>query len=224
MLVDASLSITNNLDVTAEPLSIFHQEQILRDCHMILRSRYGILCHVTDVSIVRQHHNNFINIRIKRDYVNTVFISVDWQRNISYCFIASDKLEPVIVVVAIDHIYGRLQKLPRCLIYSLEVALKDFCAWTNSLQLKNLEFTYTNAMTRTQSQTRRHRCHSAHFHLKLHISRALYAQLFPAFQFTYTRSTSASIDTIDQFVYVQNTQKYGWKVIQHKILIGEISA
>lgn len=220
MLVDDFLTITPKLGFTSNPLSFHEYHQILRDCRHVMHHRYGIMCHVTDISIVRQRRNNYVNVRIKRDYINTIFIWTDSSNSISFCFIASDKLEPVIIIVAINHATGRIMQFPSHLISSLETALNAFCLWSGKLQLDTLQFTYTNAQKRAESKRLHQTCHSSHFHLKLHIDVAFYAKLFPAYQFTSIASDSNlhGFHQIDQIKYVNDISKLKWNDVRLEIL------
>jgi hypothetical protein len=138
----------------------------------------------------------------------------------TFCFIASDKLEPVVIVVAVDHRIGRLLSFPSHKIDSLESALKDFCAWTQTIDWANTQFTYTDYPTRVKSHKHNMRCHSMHFHLKLHIDHNLYGALFPAFQFTYVAAPNDAdqFSDADQFQYVRRLKKMSWADTRRKLM------
>ena len=218
MLVNEELVISSQLQLTDCPLSPDLHRQVLRDTQSMLRQKYGIMQHVTEPSIVRQNKHNYINIRIKREYVNTVFIWTDSSNSMSFCFIASDKLEPVIIVVVIDHDIGRLTVFPTHKTPSLATAIDNFCSWTGYLDPHTLEYTYTDNTKRSVDRHLNRRCHSAHFHLKIHVKLSLYRVLFPAYNFTNIAmgldNGCNSVENIDQMQYVQQMPKLKWMEVR----------
>lgn len=225
MLVDETLTIVPELSYTRYPLTMNQSHQVLSDCRKLMKSKYGIMYHVTDIFVVRQNRNNYVNVRIKRDYVNTVYISTSNSLSASFCFIASDKLESVIILVVIDHNVGRLHVLPNNLLPFLEIAVNEFCLWTETLQLSDLRFTYTNQQQRQKCRDMQQKFHSAHFHLKIHIDKILYKKLFPAFCFIEISSrldTTNTFESIDQFQYVNMIQKFNWSTVKKMIYDQEL--
>jgi hypothetical protein len=80
MLVDDLLTIVPELRYTRFPLTIIQSHQVLSDCRELMKRKYGIMRHVADMFVVRQNRNNYVNVRIKRDYVNTVFVDFNCKK------------------------------------------------------------------------------------------------------------------------------------------------
>jgi hypothetical protein len=92
-----------------------------------------------------------------------------------FCFVASEQLEPIVVVVAVHPELGRLERLEPAHVAALEVAVQQF---KTRFGLKDESYAYTCLKDRLAAAS----CHSRHFHLKIRIPTEMYLRVFPAAQ------------------------------------------
>jgi hypothetical protein len=91
---------------------------------------------------------------------------------VMFCFMASNQMEPIVVVVVVDPELGRLVDITEAQLLQLEVALDQF---RKRFQLEGETYAYTGAAERLRGSL-----HSQHFHLKIRIPTEMYLQIFPA--------------------------------------------
>ena len=92
-----------------------------------------------------------------------------------FCFVASEQLEPIVVVVAVHPELGRLERLEPAHVPALETAVQQF---KTRFGLKDETYAYTCLKDRLAAAS----CHSRHFHLKIRIPTEMYLRVFPAAQ------------------------------------------
>ena len=79
-----------------------------------------------------------------------------------FCFLASEQLEPIVVLVAVHPELGRLEQLAPAHVPALETAIQQF---KNRFGLKDETYAYTCLSDRRAASSG----HSRHFHLKIRI-------------------------------------------------------
>lgn len=135
--------------------------------------------HIYDVKIVTNPRKNFINIRVKAEYSTLLFHS--FYNGIYYCFFLSDKLEPFVIVTALDPVDGRLVKLNAYQVTDMDKAVTDF---RTKYGIANETYHYTSLRERQETDkfsgaTSDTKSHSSHWHIKIRIATAMYKKCFP---------------------------------------------
>ena len=92
-----------------------------------------------------------------------------------FCFLASDQLEPIVVLVAVHPELGRLEQLAPAHVPALETDIQQF---KTRFGLKDETYAYTCLSDRRAAASG----HSRHFHLKIRIPTEMYLRVFPAAQ------------------------------------------
>ena len=85
---------------TADVLSTRAVNIIRNDARNALHSRDPLLVCTTDIRIVRDGTQNYINLRVKPQFSNVLYC--ERGASCTHCFIASDKHEPWVVGVILD--------------------------------------------------------------------------------------------------------------------------
>ena len=140
-----------------------------------LRQKNPYLPHLMDVRIVSTFdekgvfQKNHVNIRSKPAFVS--MIHHEKSQDVMFCFMASDQLETMVIIVPVHAESGKLLDLTLEQLQQLDVAIRQF----KSLHKIDKEtYAYTPSDQRSRCQQ-----HSRHFHLKMRIPTAMYMQCFP---------------------------------------------
>jgi hypothetical protein len=118
---------------------------------------------------------NHVNMRFSQDYCTMVHHEravLPARGAVMFCFMASNQLEPIVVVVVVHPELGRLVDISEAQLLQLEVALDQF---RKRFQLEGETYAYTGVDERLRGSL-----HSQHFHLKIRIPTEMYLQIFPA--------------------------------------------
>jgi hypothetical protein len=99
-----------------------------------------------------------------------------------YCFFLSDKLEPFVIVTAVDPAAGKLHRLTHAQVDDLQAALR---AYKDRYGVSDESYHYTalaerddtEAFSRAGGAAAANKAHSAHFHLKMRIATSMCVQL-----------------------------------------------
>jgi hypothetical protein len=121
---------------------------------------------------------NHVNLRVAAPYTTMLHherVSTPSGDEVGFCFLVSEQLEPIVIVVAVHGRLGRLERLEPALVTALEVAIQQF---KTRFGLQNESYAYTCLRDRQAAAS----CHSRHFHLKIRIPTEMYLRLFPAAQ------------------------------------------
>jgi hypothetical protein len=177
-MVSSSLTLIKPHDT--ENLSAVARLRAVAEARIIVRTVDKVLEKMLDVRVISTHRDgkihNHVNLRISSEYstmvhherAHTAF------EDIMFCFMASNELEPVIVVVLLDGDQGRIVKLEMEHFVLLETALNQFRV---KFGLKGETYCYTTLQARLACSW-----HSRHFHLKIRIPTEMYLRVFPAMQ------------------------------------------
>ena len=144
----------------------------------ILQTQDALAVHLLDVRVVSTYDTNralvanHINVRCKPEF--TTLLHHERGQEVLYCFMASEQLEPIVIVTAIHASKGKLSVLTLEYLQELEVAIAQF---KTRFGLNGESYAYTAFEARQALQQ-----HSQHFHLKIRIPSAMYLQVFPMMQ------------------------------------------
>lgn len=149
---------------------------------MIVRDADPLLAQLLDFRVVTVRrgstHTNHINIRVASQYTTMIHherARVGNDDEIMFCFLASEQLEPIVIVVVIHKDFGRIERLEEQHVPLLQVAIDQF---KHRFGLKDETYAYTCLEDRRASNS----CHSRHFHLKIRIPTEMYLRVYPAAQ------------------------------------------
>lgn len=120
---------------------------------------------------------NHINLRVAQQYTTMLHherARLQNDEEVMFCFLASDQLEPIVIVVVIHQNLGRIEKLEQEHVFLLETAINQFKI---RFGLKDETYSYTCLKDRRISNV-----HSRHFHLKIRIPTEMYLRVFPGAQ------------------------------------------
>jgi hypothetical protein len=121
--------------------------------------------------------SNHVNLRVHPAFATMIHherAGAASDEDIMFCFMASEQLEPLVIVVAVHARLGRLETLSMTQLTLLEAAIKQFkCRF----RLDGESYAYTCLKERQGASV-----HSRHFHLKIRIPTEMYLRVFPAMQ------------------------------------------
>jgi len=120
---------------------------------------------------------NHINLRVAQQFTTMLHherARLQNNEEVMFCFLASDQLEPIVIVVVIHQKFGRIEKLEQEHVSLLETAINQFKI---RFGLKDETYSYTCLKDRRLNSV-----HSRHFHLKIRIPTEMYLRVFPAAQ------------------------------------------
>lgn len=163
------------------------QREIQKEVLDFLYTVQPLLKHIMDVKIVSNPRRNFVNLRIKSDYLPLIYYELSTQ-GVYFCFFVSDKLEPFVIITAVHPEQGRLFELTRPLLKDLEAAVNNF---KRKFGIQNETYHYTprneRAETHQSSQSGKilwhNKSHSTHWHLKMRIATQMYRDKMPILHF-----------------------------------------
>ena len=96
MLVEETLSLSTALAHTSYALSANEVRRINEDAKSVLGRKDGFLAHMTEFKIVRCCQANYLNMRLRREYLHAIFcrkVSVASVSCSCLLFIPSDKVD-----------------------------------------------------------------------------------------------------------------------------------
>jgi hypothetical protein len=166
------------------PLSVQTIRRIEADAKNALAKVDPLLRHIMAIKVVVNPRRNFLNIRVKDDYVGLLFHKNT--NGVFYCFLISDKLEPFIIITAVDPESwgGKLHNLTLAQVKDLKDAISSFKA---KYGISEETYHYTGMGERNATDefhrgggcASNSRSHSSHFHLKMRIATGMYKARFP---------------------------------------------
>jgi hypothetical protein len=144
-----------------------------------VRATDPLLAQLLDVRVVTTRRGadltNHVNLRVAPAFATMLHHERCAGDELLFCFLASEQLEPIVVVVAVHRELGRLERLAPAHVPLLEVALAQF---RQRFGLRDETYAYTCLSDRRAAAS----CHSRHFHLKIRIPTEMYLRVFPAAQ------------------------------------------
>jgi hypothetical protein len=153
-----------------------HRTLIKEEALAKLSAKNPLLRHTCDIKVVTNPRRNFINVRVKNDYITLDYYQLI--NGVYYCFLISDKLEPFVIIIALDSQRGRLTVLNESQLVDLQLALNTFKA---KYHITNETYHYTSLAERRASDGDDHetKSHSSHWHLKMRIATEMYTARCP---------------------------------------------
>ena len=147
----------------------------------ILRVADPLFAQLVDIRIITTRRGtevtNHVNMRVAAAF--TTMLHHERARagddELLFCFLASEQLEPIVVVVVVHAQGGRIERLAAAHMPALEIAITQF---KNRFSLKDETYAYTCIRERRAAAS----YHSRHFHLKIRIPTEMYLRCFPAAQ------------------------------------------
>ena len=151
----------------------------------IVRAGDPLLAQVLEVRVITTKRveegveklSNHVNLRVHPSFATMVHherASAAGDEEIMFCFMASEQLEPLVILVAVHARLGKLETLNMNQLTLLEAAIGQFkCRF----RLQGESYAYTCLKERQGASI-----HSRHFHLKIRIPTEMYLRIFPAMQ------------------------------------------
>lgn len=213
--VDYNIKLCKQLSWTRFPLSQLECKRLYDMARRQVTRRNAHMSHMTEFKISRENFNNYIGIRLKREYTHMIHSYT--KNGVLFAFMPSEKLEPVITVVALHECHGRLDSLNYTQIGDLKTAVVDF---KSKMGLQGDTFLYTVQKSRIQSGPIRQRPHSAHFHLKITVSPSEYVTMMPAAS-CLSETIKCMYSEIDCMCYHFRRPSLRWDEVE-QILLSEM--
>jgi len=154
----------------------------------VVRAADPLLAQLLDVRVVTTRRagglTNHVNLRVAAPFATMLHheraragghAAAGAADELLFCFLASEQLEPIVVLVAVHPELGRLEQLAPAHVPALETAIQQF---KNRFSLNNETYAYTCLSDRRAAASG----HSRHFHLKIRIPTEMYLRVFPAAQ------------------------------------------
>ena len=203
-------------------LSYADRREAASEARSIISRKNSCFVHLVDVNVITIPHDNYANtqinkvvVRCRHDYVSMIYHEYcvpvsDTTDEHMFCFMASDKFEPVVTVVCVDASGGKLNDLTYQHLAQLNVAVEAF---KRHFGIQGETYAYTCKQARQESVL-----HSGHFHLRIRIPTDMYIKYFPALQ--VLGRTRACIDPVIQewepLAYNFRTQSFSpWPIVSH---------
>jgi hypothetical protein len=177
-MVSSSLVLNEPHDT--ENLSAVAKQRAVAEARSIVHSVDKVLEKMLEVRVISTHRDgkihNHVNLRIASEFSTMVHHERAQSvfEDVMFCFMASNELEPVVVVVLLHGDEGRVVKLGIQHFVLLETALNQFRI---KFGLKGETYSYTTLKARLGCSW-----HSRHFHLKIRVPTEMYLRVFPAMQ------------------------------------------
>lgn len=208
-LVLSNLSLAPALQRTARPLEEDTVQRIRDEILTILKAKSALLANTVELRIARQGTQNFVNMRVRRQYQSMLFHKI--VGDTAYCFMASDKFDATVVLVALSTTSRddpRLLQIPALHLPQIAGIVDEFSAFVRK---RPLGFTYTTDADRRN----RTLSHSRHFHLKIHFEPSDFNTLLPVMNL----HENAVIATLDPVAYCRSRPLDTWADVIDKVAI-----
>ena len=148
----------------------------------VVRAVDPLLPQLLDVRIVTTRRTaatepactNHVSLRVSPQFSTMLHHERALNDELMFCFMASEQLEPIAVLVVVHRERGRLERLEPSHVPLLQTAVQQF---TRRFGIANETYAYTCLKDRLSASF-----HSRHFHLKIRIPTEMYLRVFPAAQ------------------------------------------
>jgi hypothetical protein len=178
LVVDESLRLNAAFERTSTPLSDHDARMAQQQARSVVRARDPMLAHMLEFKIARDGCSNYINARVRKELVHAVFTARE--AGLLFVFIPSEKLEPVVTVIALAAATGKVQSLAMEQVAGLRRAVAGF---EQQFGVAALDYYYTPPRARLCGDAPVcQRPHSTHFHVKIGVSRDAFRRLLPVAQ------------------------------------------
>lgn len=173
-----------------------------------------LLPHICDVRVVCNPRRNYINVSIKNEYVT--LIHRELISGVHYCFFMSDKIEPYVIITALDARVGRLVALTKQQIGDVTAAVGVFKA---KYHISNESYHYTGIGERMEgyafSRNTETKSHSSHWHLKMRVSTKMCTDILPVMGMLNIEQVKATIEPIR---YGYSREGEAWDAVYLRML------
>eukprot|EP00727_Mastigamoeba_balamuthi_P006342 m51a1_g2328 hypothetical protein (221) ;mRNA; f:513217-513879 len=183
-----------------------------------LAARDPLLRHVLEVKVVCNQRRNFINFTVRREY--STLCHVDELHGVHFCYFVSDKLEPFVIVTALEPRQGRLQRLTRAQAEDLATSLASF---RQRFGLVNETYHYTplderketDRFVRSGVPPPGSKAHSSHFHLKIRVATQMVIDHMPALKLVNLQALRTGLEPVK---YNFERKTLPWDEVYQQIL------
>lgn len=184
-----------------------------------LSARDPILAQILDVKLVVFENKNNINVRVKNDFLSTFYHEVI--DGIYFIYKMSDKLEPFVIVLAVEPHSGKLNILTTKQINDLDVSLVHF---RQRFGVVDEQYHYTPLSERRDADeyvanagiSMQNKPHSTCWHMKIRIATRMYTSLLPVMNMFDLRQLSTGIDPVR---YQYNRELSSWSDVKRQLLL-----
>lgn len=210
--------VTEDVKIIPELLTAdlsYAQQNVIKQQTLERISRTDpILRVILEVKIAKNQRRNFINVRVRNDFVTLCYHEV--LNGMFYCYTMSDKLEPFVIVTVVDPLLGKLEKLSRQQLADLEMSLERF---RRKFGVQNEKYHYTPLKERRETDkfvasggtSSANKAHSSHWHLKIRVATAMCCHLLPIMNTFNLRLLS---QTADPVIYNYSRECVGWESVR----------
>lgn len=165
---------TTNLNLAARRMAQRQACAFIRDEDALLEKLVEVRIITTHRTVPETALRNYVNIRFSHEYCTMVHHERAGSTpadSVIFCFMASNQIEPILVVVAVHSELGRLKNLTDTQLEHLEIAIRQLKI---RYKLEGETYAYTSVQDRLAGSW-----HSRHFHLKIRIPTEMYMEVFP---------------------------------------------
>lgn len=187
MMINSDLTFTT--DYLSYALSSDERRDAARIARAYIAAKDCLFSQLVDINVIsvlgsNNTLENKIVLRCRQDYVSMIYheralpISVndkvDSTSACLFCFMLSEKFEPVVTIVVVDALKGKLHQVTESHVDQLEIALGQF---RTCFGISGEMFSYTSEIERNTNAL-----HSRHWHLRMRIPTEMYMKFFPSIQ------------------------------------------
>lgn len=209
--VDETFALSPHLQETSRSLTKTQFTDVIRAARAQLNLQCPLSNHLLQFRVVRQGTKNYISTYVRREFAHVIHTYSCPEAQTHFLFMPSEKLEPVVVVVAVHDRIGRLPYLDEYRVPLLQQALLDF---GRVFELGVDSLLYTPRSARSGFVTRgKQRVHSSHFHVKIKIGVDEVQELLPV-----SRFITKSIFDMDNIKYHHTREPVSWKTLEETLL------
>jgi hypothetical protein len=188
------------------------QEEINDDALRQLDQVDPILRHILEIKVVCNPRRNFINLSIRKDYLTLIYQEKVKNNEVTFCFFLSDKLEPFVIITALEPKQGKLKQLRKNHLIELGAIIANF---KNKYGIAKESYHYTPLHERneTDDHTRngiirsKNKSHSSHWHLKMRVATAMMKEKLPIFQLFDIETVKQKVEPV-QYNYSRETKTW----------------
>lgn len=218
MLVDEeTLALKAELAHTSHALTASVVRRINEDAKFVLSQRDGFLAHMTEFKIVRSFQTNYLNMRLRREYLHVIFCKKVLGTRLNFMFIPSDKFESAVIVIALHSVTGRLPTLKSWEIPQFLQVLNEFLALYS---IRDESYLYTPLCDRLHAPDNvpySQKCHSTHFHVKIQVNSSVYENMMPLMHATLKEGGREFLSRLDCISYQHSRQGMSQKEMLSKL-------
>jgi hypothetical protein len=131
---------------------------------------------ILEAKVVCNPRKNFLNFTIRKDYMGMCYY--EEINGTHYCYFISDRLEPFVIITAVDPAFGKLECLSRTQVDDLARSLLDF-----KIRFGICKETYHYTPLKERRETGGGPPETkSHFHLKVRVATEMIVARMPVYQ------------------------------------------